>query len=594
MPSFQSVICSLFTFYAVPIWASALQHPFNDQSPLSNSLNTTPNEWDLEVGPNPNATGIVMASSTFLFLCLQTEGWSSTGHNLVPGTVPPGTLLYHGRSDDQMPKNPEWCAVDPEHSYMFCRTRQPGTGCWHLTLATTRPLKVLYFDGSGAAKMEDGSMDTQDMIAWGKIMPEKFFQERERIKALCDWGQRFEVDGFVRMEMDFEIMLCDFTKGVEVVSFLELRSRNRRFPGGPRHGSDNPSPASPIYHEHPPPMPHPPPPGVDFGSPSSSSFPPGPGRPEGRFDEALNSGSWHSRFPGETRIKLDLTRLVSFYDTSLVPSLVDVRFGKPRLEHRVLGASEEDLKRVINKVEEMLTEEDVISTGSNGVDWRALFHVLVDRYGNRLEVVRYLLNLTDTNAFDSDENDEDKEYLVRAKSVQEQLDIMLRPYLIYSAVPPSPNSDSLSWASPIFKLCATTHTRYISSQSLTPSETLLNAFQETNREICRVITRMWIRGVVDGGLNDELSPNPREKAQAEDGDGDDEDDNNVPLKSLLTTWRQEIDTLMSWLDWSVWLRCRPECGFDEFCYLPTWPYFRRGEDQDWKDPQPKCIPRLQA
>jgi hypothetical protein len=262
------------------------------------------------------------------------------------------------------------------------------------------------------------------------------------------------------------------------------------------------------------------------------------------------------------------------------------------------------------KVEEVLaesgTEEDRVSVSHSPIDWKALFHVLVDRYGNRLEVVQYLLNFTDTVTHGDDEEREDEEddekYLGRAKRVQEQLQIMLRPYLIYSATPPSsPESDSVSWASPIFKLCATTHTRYI-SQSLPPSETLLlNAFQETNREICRVITRMWVRGVIDGGLDQELSPRPRVKPSdnVEDANtrlyGAEADNGNVNilLKSLLTIWQQEITTLMSWLDWSVWLKCRPECSFDEFCYLPTWPYFRRDERQRWKDPQPICIQRLQ-
>ncbi|KAG1898172.1 uncharacterized protein F5891DRAFT_1044825 [Suillus fuscotomentosus] len=30
--------------------------------------------------------------------------------------------------------------------------------------------------------------------------------------------------------------------------------------------------------------------------------------------------------------------------------------------------------------------------------------------------------------------------------------------------------------------------------------------------------------------------------------------------------------LISWLDWSVWVKCRLACGFEEMCYLPTWPF----------------------
>jgi hypothetical protein len=79
-------------------------------------------------------------------------------------------------------------------------------------MVATRPLKVIYFDGSSAAKMPDGPMDTQDIAGWRKVIPDRFFSERERISALCNWGAKFGVDGFVRMEVD----LC------EPLSFLFL------------------------------------------------------------------------------------------------------------------------------------------------------------------------------------------------------------------------------------------------------------------------------------------------------------------------------------------------------------------------------------
>lgn len=123
---------------------------------------------------------------------------SQLGHNLVIGTIPTNTLLYHGRGDNSLPLIPEWIATDPEHSYIFCRSMKSDGGCWHLTMAAKRPLKVLYFDGSSAAKMPDGPMDSQDIVTWGNIAPDRWFDERTRIKALCAWGKQFGLDGFVR------------------------------------------------------------------------------------------------------------------------------------------------------------------------------------------------------------------------------------------------------------------------------------------------------------------------------------------------------------------------------------------------------------
>jgi hypothetical protein len=123
------------------------------------------------------------------------------GHNIVPGVVPIGTLLYHGTYKNQVPEMPDWTATDPEHAYLFCRAegrQNSANGCWQLTLVATRPLKVLYFDGSSAAKMVGGPMDSQDLVIWGRVRPEYVWKEREKADNLCKWGKRYGLDGFVR------------------------------------------------------------------------------------------------------------------------------------------------------------------------------------------------------------------------------------------------------------------------------------------------------------------------------------------------------------------------------------------------------------
>jgi hypothetical protein len=126
------------------------------------------------------------------------------GHNIVPGVIQTGTLLYHGSSRNTIPSGPDWIATDPEHSMNFARGGN-GSGR-HLTLAATRPLKVLYFDGSSAAKVPEGTMDTQDIIAWGEVQPDRFRDERSRIKDLCTWGKEFGIDGFARLATHFAMV----------------------------------------------------------------------------------------------------------------------------------------------------------------------------------------------------------------------------------------------------------------------------------------------------------------------------------------------------------------------------------------------------
>jgi hypothetical protein len=127
---------------------------------------------------------------------------TGTGHSIVPATIPTGTVLYHGMPEENytgIPTKPDWLAFDPEHSYLFCNTK-----CRLLTFATTRELKLLYFDGASASKSRQNitSLETQDLIAWGELRPDMERQEWARIAALCEWGQQYGLDGFVRMEFD--------------------------------------------------------------------------------------------------------------------------------------------------------------------------------------------------------------------------------------------------------------------------------------------------------------------------------------------------------------------------------------------------------
>ncbi|KAF8194742.1 hypothetical protein K438DRAFT_1587874 [Mycena galopus ATCC 62051] len=521
-------------------------------------------QWtDLTARPNANAT------SHLIFDAINSlqQHWAHTryrnGHSIIPGTVPVGTLLYHGRADNKLPSVPEWTSTDPEHSFPFAGDSDPDTngtlaGCWHLTLVATRPLKVLYFDGSSAANIRDGgTMDMQDLIVWGKVDPERWWDDRRRLDDLCAWGQQFGLDGFLRMEMDFEIMLCDFSQGVELVSSDYLAAmwlnyvtpplRRSRILRSDRLNSPDPGLAGDIL-----------------------TF------------EAIHAGMWHDQYPGDTRVKLDLTGFVSFYDTSLVSSLVSERTGTERWDHRAAGISASDLSAVKTRISEVLT-----SAGNNsgsGIDWQTLYRVVVDRYADRLETLEHLLNATAP-----------ANVIERGRLIQTQLRIMLTPYILYTARPtPGSSGDTKNaWALPVWKSCGTKQTAHIHASTtlqarLTPSEQLLlRTLDDTNREICRVVVRMWVAGV-HAGLDPFLPLDDNKDITAKPSD--------QHLMAIVEGWRAETNALMAWLDWSVWVKCRPACGVEEMCYLPTWPFFRgrnREEDERWKRPQPRCIRRFE-
>ncbi|KAJ6535712.1 hypothetical protein B0H19DRAFT_1004181 [Mycena capillaripes] len=532
--------------------------------------------WDdLDAPPDANSTGHLIFDTVNSVL----QHWPHTryrnGHSIIPGTVPVNNLLYHGRSDSDLPTIPEWTSTDPEHSFPFCGGWDKNGSiaeCWQLTLVTTRPLKVLYFDGSSAAKMREssGTLDVQDLLVWGKVDPTRWFEERERINQLCAWGREFGLDGFLRMEMDFEIMLCDFTQGVDLLSADYLAAWWGR------------SITPPLWR----------PTALSAFEPNSPALPP----PEEEFPfpaadilrfETVRAGSWHNSYLGETRITPDLTRFISLYDIALVPSLVPLRAKQERWDHRVHGISEADSRAVTARVREVLAQGPNNHQGS-GVDWQTLYRVVVDRYADRLELVDYLLNTTTAENLDA-----------RARLVQTQLRVILTPYILFSARPTihASDGDPDAWAHPVWRACATRHTAHIHASAelqarLTPSESvLLRALDETSREICRVAVRMWVAGVradLDPLIPLEVIPRDENARQIE---------TEIEANAARTIggWRADAKMLMAWLDWSVWVKCRPACGVEEMCYLPTWPFFwdrvndPERKDERWKRPQPRCI-----
>jgi len=360
------------------------------------------------------------------------------------------------------------------------------------------------------------------------------------VHFLLEWRWTCEYDRHVSVVSEWilsiasssEIMLCDFTAGVETVSFLNLPSSHffpRRLPStsAPRPLDRNSTPTT-----------------IQLVVPSINH-----GIEVAKLDrafEVVHSGSWHNHYPGDKRIQLDLMHLISFYDTSLAPSLVTQRRGKERWDHRLEGIDNQDVVTVKARLGEFLRESRGETT--SGVDWETLMRVIADRYGDRLELLKYILES------DSETLGHEKD---RVRKAQFQLRIILTPYILASAVPPDSTADittNHTLASQIFKLCATTHTSHIVSIStlysrLTPSERLLlGAVQDTNREICRVAVRMWVAGV-RGGFDQEL-------------DQTTEKDEGKKVKDLIIRWKADLDTLMEWLDWSVWVRCKPACGFE--------------------------------
>ena len=307
-----------------------------------------------------------------------------------------------------------------------------------------------------------------------------------------------------------EIMVCDFEVGMKLVSESHLI---------PHTGPID------LFYQDPPPGPHP--------------NPPTPDRPPGwrgslLSDDSmsfgvLSSGMWHNRSPGETRVKIDYSRVVSFFDPAL-SSLAEARIGKSREEYRLDAISETDSDSVREQLGEMFTR-----TGQgSGIDWGSITQVIVDRYGERLELLQHILKNLESKRNVSEQ----------VAEVRSQTLIMLMPYMLVSAVPLNPVGPvDPSWINPVANHWASTHTAWGPETSLTPQENIIKAaVEEVLSRICGVLGSIW------------LDAFDSEKSDVRD------------LERFLKKWRSDISQLMDWLDWSIWLKCEPACGIE----VGTW------------------------
>ncbi|KAL5343378.1 hypothetical protein BJX70DRAFT_385528 [Aspergillus crustosus] len=191
---------------------------------------------------------------------------SSLNHNGMSfflATVSEGTRLYHGDWQSDPIQGPEWLAFEPEHALVFNhrfphkpprdgsplpppfqqesqqvidQADEVQDGFLH-TFAAAKDLRLLYVDGMSAGKTTNGTMDSQDHILF-KMDQEGgggWNDEHKRAELFCSMAQEKwdgRLDGLLRMEAGFEIILCDFSD-LEVLKVARVRPSDKGVPGVP-------------------------------------------------------------------------------------------------------------------------------------------------------------------------------------------------------------------------------------------------------------------------------------------------------------------------------------------------------------------------
>ncbi|KAG8954788.1 hypothetical protein FRC03_011371 [Tulasnella sp. 419] len=278
--------------------------------------------------------------------------------------------------------------------------------------------------------------------------------------------------------------------------------------------------------------------------------------------ESVQVGNWHNFHP-VPGVRIDHSKLITFYDPRY-SSLVKARHGQHRFEHRLWNISKDDLELAQNDLRQVLTRDEK----GSGVNWGDVTRNVVERYSERLDFLKKIVKseFTPGNV---------TEAVVLGR---QQVLMMLSPYLLQNAAVPPPTDEDLggfgrnaSWIQPSLEHCSTVFTSHMADAMLTDQERLIkNAVEDTAREICRVLGIVWVSAY-------------------------DAEDKSVEEQAiLLKEWTKEVDELMDWLGWSIWVTCSPACGADEMCSLPQWPFdMKTGEERDrQKDHQPHCLSRF--
>jgi hypothetical protein len=199
---------------------------------------------------------------------------SSVNHNgmsIFHATIPGGVQLYHGDNHADPVKGVQWMAFELEHAELFVKRGNMGSfagkvprdgnftmeeigsfqeemkyanssekldkerrGGWLHEYRTTRPLRVLYLDGMSAAKSKKGTMDFQDFILLNQTSENSFISDMDRATRMCKLFQARgygNIDGVIRMEGGFEVILCHSEDVLEPIRIKQSKHLAGNTPG---------------------------------------------------------------------------------------------------------------------------------------------------------------------------------------------------------------------------------------------------------------------------------------------------------------------------------------------------------------------------
>ncbi|KNG52631.1 hypothetical protein TW65_00051 [Stemphylium lycopersici] len=234
---------------------------------------------------------------------------------------------HERRANSQQPLHSQGPERNNEHGYLH-------------TYVPKHPLRLLYLDGLSAGKTPNGTLDTQDMLLLNITESGPMGGEYKRAQGMCNMSSTLwegKIDGILRMEAGFEIILCDFQEHLERTDVVAVATEERH--GGP------------------------------------------PGWP----------GSWQylkaltSRYNGigGGRVSLDLEDFISVFAYPDIHGLFDNDVQSDYAMPRLQKVKEADRLRVKDDITDMILRKDWAEE-KQSQDWQALVDMVVARYSEPL------------------------------------------------------------------------------------------------------------------------------------------------------------------------------------------------------------------
>ncbi|POW06455.1 hypothetical protein PSTT_08947 [Puccinia striiformis] len=538
-------------------------------SDKSSQLTFEPENPASDSSPSPGRDHPNFIFASFAGLLQQ---WPNTfaysGHSIIPGVVPRGTLLYHGTNQQTTPPT-----------------------------EATRAIRIIYLDGQSSSLGTPGFMDSQSVLINSTTVPEGFGDEGgyikaeyERARELCRIGQERGFEGVVRMNTFFELLLCDFNQKVELLAGTNTTDPYDTLYQPGEVTGDSPSESSATSAQNqsdvaqsisPDEVPHQLQQAIND---SNNSTIHAKNHRESARDEpqksllqllvrprpikspffrrssqySFRASSRQFFMPGEVRVILDPSGFVSFYDR--VESLSQKRQAdgssqSPRHTHRLFGISSGDMDKVKDRLFNVLARKNAEGwrTESDRLDWRATAWTIIQTYSNSLVELDYLLKRDDLTAID------------RAAEVRDLTYGMLIPYVDFS-----------SWMSvtqlgkiQTIKKCRRGFTAgtYRASELTESLTVIIGAIEGTLDRLCSTVLSIFSKTIkLSIPIHSSNSSNSKWERVAQ---------------WRTSEWRQQTEELMRWLGWSTWGHCDPPCKSDEMCLPPLWPlYWIKGLPQD--------------